>query len=34
MEAASKTPGGWARIISGVFLLFAITGIVIKRKAD
>jgi hypothetical protein len=32
MQAVSKTPNRWAWIISGLFLLFVITGIVIKRK--
>jgi hypothetical protein len=32
MQAESKTPNRWAWIVSGLFLLFVITGIILKRK--
>jgi hypothetical protein len=32
MRAVSKTPNRWAWIVSGFFILFVITGIIIKRK--
>jgi len=31
MEAESKTPNRWAWIVSGLFLLFVVTGIIIKK---
>lgn len=32
MMAESKVPNTWAWIVSGLFLLFVVTGIIIKRK--
>jgi hypothetical protein len=32
MWAESKTPNRWAWIVSGLFLLFVVTGIIIKKK--
>lgn len=32
MQAESKTPNRWAWIVSGLFLLFVVTGVIIKRK--
>jgi len=32
MQAESKTPNRWAWIVSGLFLLFVVTGIIIKKK--
>ena len=33
MRAESKTPNLWAWLVSGLFLLFVITGIALKRKS-
>jgi len=32
MKAVSKSPNLWAWIVSGLFLLFVVTGLVLKRK--
>jgi hypothetical protein len=32
MQAESKTPNRWAWIVSGLFLLFVITGIILRKK--
>jgi hypothetical protein len=32
MRAESKVPNRWAWIVSGLFLLFVVTGIIIKKK--
>jgi hypothetical protein len=32
MQAESKIPNKWAWIVSGLFLLFVFTGIILKKK--
>ena len=32
LKAVSKSPNLWAWIVSGLFLLFVVTGLVLKRK--